>query len=302
MTQQTEKLAVLFADICGSTSLYGDVGDARARHLTAWCISTMLGEIAPFKGTLIKTIGDEIMCTFPDAQTAFKAACAMQNAVRDKRPPEGIAMHIRVGFHYGNVLCEANDVFGDTVNVAARVAGSARTDQIMTTQAVYDALPPALKSEAHQVMSAEFKGKQEKYPIYLVVWEEDNRERTRFIAPPQPLTELDSHQLTLRYNNQVFKIKTIHCKGVVLGRSNDCDIIVSNGFASRQHVRVEPRFGKFYIVDQSTNGTFIRIRNRQVLHITREEKILEDAGFISLGQNSFDNTSQLIEYSIDAMT
>ncbi len=98
MSQQTEKLAVMFADICGSTALYDRVGDAKARRLISWCIATMLAEVAPFQGALIKTIGDEIMCTFPSAEAAFNAACAMQNAVRNKRSEDGVAMHIRVGF------------------------------------------------------------------------------------------------------------------------------------------------------------------------------------------------------------
>jgi class 3 adenylate cyclase len=84
MSQQIEKLAVLFADICGSTALYDSVGDTQAHRLTSWCIATMLHEITPFQGVLIKTIGDEIMCTFPSAEAAFNAACAMQTAVRHK--------------------------------------------------------------------------------------------------------------------------------------------------------------------------------------------------------------------------
>ncbi len=147
-------------------------------------------------------------------------------------------------------------MFGDTVNVAARVAGSARIDQIMTTQAVYDALPPWLQSETHQIMNAEFKGKQEKYPIFLVVWENNDMERTRFNVPLERRPVESVHVLTLSYNGQLFKINAEGSRGVVLGRGDDCDIIVSNSFASRAHVRVESRFGKFFIVDQSTNGTY----------------------------------------------
>ena len=298
MPQQIEKLAVMFADICDSTALYDSVGDAQARLLTSWCIATMLHEIAPFQGVLIKTIGDEIMCTFPSAEDAFNAACAMQNAVRDKQPEGGITMHIRVGFHYGDVIREAGDVFGDTVNVAARVAGSARTDQVMTTQAVYDALPPLLQSKTHQIMSAEFKGKQEKYPIFLVVWEEDDMASTRFNAPLQRWPMESVHELTLNYNGQLFKINAER-KCVVLGRGDNCDIIVRNGFASRQHVRVEFRFGKFLIVDQSTNGTYVRFSDGHVVYITREEMILQDSGCFSLGQASFENPNEFIKFSID---
>ena len=300
MPQQIEKLAVMFADICDSTALYDSVGDTQARFLTSWYITTMLHEIAPFQGVLIKTIGDEIMCTFPSAEAAFNAASAMQNAVRDKQPEGGITMHIRVGFHYGDVIREAGDVFGDTVNIAARVAGSARSDQIITTQAVHDLLPPMLQRKTHQIMSAEFKGKQEKYPIFLVVWKEDDMESTRFNIPLQRRQPAESvHELTLNYNGQLFKINAEH-KCLLLGRGDNCDIIVRNSFSSRQHARVELRFGKFLIVDQSTNGTYVRFSDGHVVYITREELILQGSGRFSLGQASFDNPNEFIKFSIDS--
>ena len=299
MSQQMEKLAVLFADICGSTALYDSVGDVQARHLIAWCIATMVREIIPFQGCLVKTIGDEIMCTFSSANAAFQAACAMQNAVRNKRPDgSDITMHIRVGFHYGDVLQEAGDVFGDTVNVAARVAGLARTDQIMTTQAVHDALSATLQNQTHLIMSAELKGKQEKYPIFLVMWDKDNTQTTRLISPIQCQSMECIYELTLDYKDQHFKINDDN-KSIMLGRGNNCDIIVNNSFVSRQHVKVEYRFDKFWIIDQSTNGTYIRFNDGNIAYITREEMILQGSGCFSLGQSNFEHSTELIQFSID---
>ncbi len=298
MSQQVEKLAVLFADICGSTALYDTVGDTQARHLISWCIDTMLHEITPFQGVLIKTIGDEILCTFPSAEAAFDAACAMQNAVYNKQPEDNTAMHIRVGFHYGEVICEAGDVFGDTVNVAARVAGLARINQIMTTQAVYDALPAVRRNETLQIMNAELKGKQEKYSIYLVIWEEDELEATHFNATLQGRSVEKVTELTLSYNGQVFKINA-ECKTMILGRGDHCDIMVCNSVVSRQHAQVEFRFGKFLLVDQSTNGTYIRFGDGHVAHITREEILLQGSGLFSLGQSNFENPNEFIGFSIN---
>lgn len=197
--QRSRRLAILFADICGSTSLYDELGDDLARHFTANCIKTMVGEIAPHKGTLIKTIGDEIMCTFPTAELALKAACAMQNAVKDSREDSKQPLSIRIGFHYGLVICEANDVFGDTVNVAARVAGVAKTDQILTTSAVYDKLPDELKRQTRQFTSINLKGKQEQCEIYWVLWkEQQNPLPLPVIAAPNYVTTL-STKIILKY-------------------------------------------------------------------------------------------------------
>ncbi|MDO9214584.1 MAG: adenylate/guanylate cyclase domain-containing protein [Methylococcales bacterium] len=195
--QTTEKLAVLFADICGSTSLYDNIGDDLARHFTANCIKTMSSQIAPYKGTLIKTIGDEIMCTFPDAKAALNAACAMQNAVKNSREDSKQPLSIRIGFHYGVVICEADDVFGDTVNVAARVAGIAKTDQIMTTAATFAALPATLQNQTRPFKSTNLKGKQDQCEIYWVLWQENNE-----VQPLPPTSHYDTHsstQVILKY-------------------------------------------------------------------------------------------------------
>ena len=81
MPQQIKKLAILFADISGSTALYAKHGDGAARQMVAACINIMAVSINAYLGRLIKTIGDEIMCTFPTAEAALHAACAMQAAV-----------------------------------------------------------------------------------------------------------------------------------------------------------------------------------------------------------------------------
>ena len=297
MPQHIEKLAVLFADICGSTSLYDRLGDDLARRLIAHCITTMTSEVASCQGTLIKTIGDEIMCTFPSAEAAMQAACAMQRAVENGRPEDGNPMHIRIGFHYGDVILESGDIFGDTVNVAARVAAITRASQIMTTLAAVNALPPDLQEKTRQIMRAEFKGKQEQLDIFIVVWEQDDMMSTRIGIPAFRKSPDNNNELVLRYREQLLKVDKER-RSVVLGRGEICNIIVQNNFASRQHVRIELRFGKFVIVDQSTNGTYVRFKDGNVAHITREEVILQGSGSISLGQSFSENPSELVEFSI----
>jgi class 3 adenylate cyclase len=198
--QITKKLAVLFADICGSTSLYDDIGDDLARHFTANCIKIMVSQISPHKGTLIKTIGDEIMCTFPNATSALNAACAMQHAVKNNAADSKQPLSIRIGFHYGLVICEANDVFGDTVNVAARVAGLAKADQIMTTVAVYVALPAELQKNIKSYKSISLKGKQAQSEIYWVLWKDNNKDNNN--ETPVLSSPVISHYDT-RFSTQV---------------------------------------------------------------------------------------------------
>jgi class 3 adenylate cyclase len=299
MTQSIQKLAVLFADICGSTALYESLGDVLARRLIARCIATMTGEIPPYKGTVVKTIGDEIMCTFPDAGSALNAACAMQRAVKNSTHGSSQPMHIRIGFHYGDVICESGDVFGDTANVAAHVAKITRANQILATKAVIDVLPPDLQLQARRIMRSDFKGKQEQFDIYMITYGAEDMESTRIGIPAYRKTqEEDSDsELVLRYRDQSCMVNKRH-RTAILGRENTCQIVVRNDFASRQHVRIEFRLGKFIIIDQSTNGTFIRYKSGDMANITRNEMILEGSGSISLGQSFSEQAVDPVEFSV----
>lgn len=298
MPQQIEKLAVLFADICGSTALYENLGDDLARKLISRCINTMVDKILIYQGTLIKTIGDEIMVTFTSAEAALLAACEMKAAVESDRPQlDSIPLQVRIGFNYGEVLKESNDVFGNIVNVAARVASITRADQIMTTRAVYDELPTELQGKLRQIMRAEFKGKQEYQEIYVVICEQEDTQSTRCGIPAYRKTADNVDEMILHYRSQSLKINKER-RSVALGRGEACDIVVKNAFASRLHIHIELRFGKFIIVDQSTNGTYIRFTSGNVVHITREEIPLHGKGLISLGQSFAENPAELIEFAI----
>lgn len=299
MSQRVEKLAILFADICGSTALYENLGDDLARKMISRCINTMAGKISVYQGTLIKTIGDEVMVTFPSAEAAFHAACAMQVAVENDRPSDGIPLHVRIGFNYGEVIKESNDVFGNTVNVAARVATITRAGQILATQAVFDALPPDLRDKMRQIMRAEFKGKQEHHEIYQVICEQEDTQNTRFGIPAYRKPPDNNDEMILRYRDQSLKVNKER-RSVALGRGETCDIVVQNDFASRLHFYIELRFGKFIISDQSTNGTYIRFSDGNVVHITREEIPLQGNGSISLGQSFAENPAEVVEFSISS--
>ncbi|HSM99214.1 MAG TPA: adenylate/guanylate cyclase domain-containing protein [Gallionella sp.] len=297
MSQRLEKLAVLFADICGSTALYDRLGDDAARRIISRCINTMAVKASAFQGTLIKTIGDEIMVTFPSAEAALHAACAMQLAVEHDRPLDDMPLHIRIGFNFGEVIQEADDVYGNTVNVAARVAAITRAGQIMATHEVFTALPPNLRTMMRQIMRAEFKGKQQHHEVYQVICEQEDTLSTRYGMPAYRKPPDNDEEMILRYRDQSFKINKGH-RSAVLGRDETCDLIVRNDLASRLHINIELRFGKFIIADQSTNGTYIRFSDGSVVHITREEISLKGSGSISLGQSFAENPSDVVEFSI----
>ena len=162
MAPKTTNLTILFADISGSTRLYEVLGDAPARAKVANCLQMLTEATQRHGGTVIKTIGDEIMCTFPSAENACNAACEMHELVEDditEQTAAGpVSLAIRIGIHHGPAILEGGDVFGDAVNVAARMASMSKAGQIITTQMTIDELSPVLKASSRFIDRAPVKG------------------------------------------------------------------------------------------------------------------------------------------------
>lgn len=181
--QQTRKMAVLFADISGSTALYDQLGNEVALNMITRTLNLLKQEVARHKGTMIKTIGDEIMCTFPNALRAAQAARAMHAVLETEKPGGEYKIAVRIGIHIGDVILKANDIYGDTVNVAARIASITRARQTMTTQDVIDALPEDSGHTAIPIARAALRGKQDALVVYQLLWEPEDAESHRIGDP-----------------------------------------------------------------------------------------------------------------------
>lgn len=297
MNAMQENAVVLFADISGSTALYEKLGNELALQMVTRTIGILTKEMSAHRGTLVKTIGDEIMCVFPQLADAFNAACAMQLAVEQQRPGGDQPIHIRIGLHYGEVVLEKGDVYGDTVNIAARVTAITRARQIMTTHKVVDMLPEELRKKTRPVMRTVFRGKEKAFDVFHILWEPDDSTSTRMrvgmSASRRPAES--RHELMLRYHQQIITVSE-NLKNVVLGRGNDCDMVIRSKLASRQHVRIEYNFGKFLLNDQSVNGTYIRFGDGQVIQLNQQQIVLHGAGTISLGEPFSEEPTEVVEF------
>ncbi|MDA0821565.1 MAG: adenylate/guanylate cyclase domain-containing protein [Proteobacteria bacterium] len=96
MAPKTTNLALLFADISGSTRLYEILGDVAARTKVSDCLDMLKTVVERHNGIVIKTIGDEIMCTFETAEAAAIAACEMHEILDDDVTEQTAAGPIRI--------------------------------------------------------------------------------------------------------------------------------------------------------------------------------------------------------------
>jgi class 3 adenylate cyclase len=283
MTRNVATLSIVFADISGSTRLYETLGDAVARELVAECLAVMTESIHKYGGTVIKTIGDEIMCTFETAEQAVEAAVSMQEGVTDdlphRNPNTPSTLTIRVGLHHGSAILEDDDVFGDAVNVAARMAGLAKGGQIITTLETAEQLSPTLRAGTRHLDRISVKGKAEDIDIFEVIWQAE--EMTR-MATGLIRGNVRQARLWLSYNGKE-QVLDQDMDPLVLGRGKKADVVVNDSMASREHARIECRRGKFILTDMSTNGTYVQSAEGPY-YLRREDLELTGTGRIALGR------------------
>ncbi|HEX2668743.1 MAG TPA: adenylate/guanylate cyclase domain-containing protein [Gammaproteobacteria bacterium] len=277
------KLTILFADVCGSTKLYETMGDAIARDTVAKCVSIMDEETKRQSGRVVKTIGDEVMSVFDDPNAAADAASGMQERISAGLVVQGKSIAIRVGFHFGPVIVEADgDVYGDAVNTAARMAGQAKPGQTLTTSATMDKLSDIWKASTRQIDRAAVKGKKDEIDMIELLWQREDV--TRMSTSFKPTAETTKKaRLTLRYRDQSVEVNELH-SSVVMGRADENDLVVKNTLISRMHARIELRKGNFVLVDQSINGTYVRTSSGEELFVRRDNYPIKGSGIIGLGQ------------------
>lgn len=290
-------MAVLFADISESTRLYQKLGDTAARAIVAESLAVISSVLARHQGRLVKTIGDEVMCVFPSADLAVLAASEMQTSITAGRPGDHpVAIHI--GLHHGPVLVEEDDVFGDTVNVAAYLAAVASGEQILTTQTTESHLSDALKTCVRPIFNTVLKGATEETRVYQVLWRADNIALTDVNLKSDKSIPADTGSLVLSLGEERVRVDQWRI-GVVVGRAKECDLVVTDKFASRKHFTIRLVRTHFYLYDHSINGTFVSLESGEEVHVLRRELLLDGSGQICLGHSRDDQPTEIISFARD---
>lgn len=159
--------AVLFTDMVGSTAVFAK-DDPRALELLERHNAILYPIVEDSGGRVVKSTGDGFLAIFEHPADSTRAAVAMQKALAEANSlqPEEDKIHIRIGIHYGLVFERGGDVFGDTVNLAARVNGVAQTDTVFISKVLRDFLRanPVFRLESRGFF--ELKGIPEKVELF----------------------------------------------------------------------------------------------------------------------------------------
>lgn len=128
---------IMFTDIVGSTALTQQLGDAGAMEVVRRHDATVREALAAHSGREVKHTGDGIMASFSSASQAVECAIAVQRELALLRgdEPERL-LHVRIGLAAGEPVTENNDLFGTSVQLAARLCGQADRDGVLVSVAV----------------------------------------------------------------------------------------------------------------------------------------------------------------------
>lgn len=283
---------VLFADVSGSTKLYETVGDAAAHAAIDLCVKLFANITEQHGGRVVKTIGDEVMAIFPEATPAGRTAVDIQLGIAGMAPVEKVRLGVRVGLHHGPVVERDGDVFGDTVNLAARLTEMASRGQIITSQETVERFEELLKLDCRRLYAIPVKGKEKDVWICEILWTDTDDATT--LAAPRQRTEHRVGSLRVVYRGRSVTLPTER-RSLVLGRDATADLVVAERMASRMHCEIEQRQDKFFLTDRSANGTYLTIDGSTEIVLRREESMLRGHGCITLGQPRASAT-EIVEY------
>ncbi len=296
--RETREHAIAFADLADSTRLFRELGDAAARDLTQAFYARVAAVLPPQGGRIVKTMGDGVMCAFPDADRAALAMSALHAEFAANPHPEQ-PLRVHSGISVGSVIVEGADVFGTIVNVAAYLAAIARTHQILATQAVVDRLSAPVRACARAAYAARLKGDDRDSLVHEILWQADRAEITNVNPAGVGILPADEGALQFQFGSAMRRLNAFQPR-LALGRDAGNDIVVADDFASRAHAVVEVDTMRFKLIDRSANGTYVALDGTPgEARVLRGETVLHGSGRISLGRPLSDPRAQPIAFRRD---
>jgi adenylate cyclase len=306
MTRVVER-TVLFADLRGSTSMYETLGNTDATAVVTQSVALLARIVVNHAGRVVKTLGDGLMAMFTTPGAAVAASDEMHESLERIGAPgdRGLATHARavplklqVGLAHGEVVEMSGDVFGDAVNVAARLIDHAGDNETLVTSTVLEGLDDVGQARFRSLDRMQLRGRVE--PVHVYLLEAARRfgdtAATAFgdIAAPSP--EPEGIRLVWLDQNRIYAGTSLP---LILGRSPQATYIIDDTRVSRSHARIVWHGGTFQLTDLSYNGTYVRFdHDPEIIGLRRGSCTLHGNGTIGLGAPPSDPASPCVRFEI----
>ena len=140
MSQTRRLAAILAADVAGYSRLIGADEEGTLERLKALRRELLDPKIAEHRGRIVKTTGDGLLVEFASVVDALRCAVEVQRAMPERNAgvPADNRIELRIGINLGDVVVEGGDIYGDGVNIAARLEGAGRAGGMLRLGAVQD--------------------------------------------------------------------------------------------------------------------------------------------------------------------
>ena len=173
--ESLKEMAVLFTDIVGSSAYFKSQGDIAGRKILQRHQDMASPVIAEHCGVVVKLLGDSVMAYYLDAREALKSAIKLQQQFKrhNQQTNQKEQIRIRICIHFGKGIIEESDIFGDVVNMAAKILSMTPGDQVFISKEVYDRVRGLPGTHFESVNTSDKKAIHEDLAIYRVGWGEN---------------------------------------------------------------------------------------------------------------------------------
>ena len=172
---ETTTVTVLFTDVVGSTRLRQHQGETAAHEIMNEHNEIVRRQIGQHAGQEVKTAGDSFMVAFNSARKAVECAVGVQRALHDyngRHPAHPVK--VRIGLHTGEAIRAGNDLFGTSVDAAARIMAKADGEQILVSDVLRSILGAAKDLGFKDHKRVQLKGFPERWRLWEVAWRPEN--------------------------------------------------------------------------------------------------------------------------------
>ena len=165
--------AILAADVAGYSRLMHNDEEATHSKLAELLTDAVNPAIAEHRGRIVKNTGDGFLAEFPSAVEAVRAAIQLQSCINELTigDAEDRRIAFRVGVNIGDVIVEPHDIFGDGVNIAARLEGIAKPGGICISASAYDQVHGKVGVEFADLGEQSLKNIARSVRTYAVIWD-----------------------------------------------------------------------------------------------------------------------------------
>lgn len=297
---ETLHCAILLPDIVGSVPLYERIGDTRALDEIGACIDRLRAAVVASGGRCIQSKGDDVLSVFDSPDGAEAALEAARRILIGERAG---MLGVHAGLHFGPVIEARGGLFGDAVNLTARLSTLAKPGEVLASEQFVEALPEHRRTLLRAIERVTPKGKSAPVAIFSMMDDHGPAAKTtlidfngRFGAAEEPREAADVIRLRLVFGPDDRLLG--ENERLLFGRSTDCDLVMQGPWVSRHHAQLVVRGGRLELADQSSSGTYVKPDEGHEFFIHRESVVLAGSGAISPTLRTDDARAECIRFEI----